>query len=187
VFLAADTPESFSDLVQGRCLCLHPHDVDEIVRVATAAADRYAHMRNSNISEVELQWVDADTPTLLLVDDEPVLLSTMVRLLRDVGLDVIPADSGNHAISVLQNQPEVHVVLSDWYMFDGNGYDLYAWIQEHRPELAPSCIFMSAGSPEEFGKLATGRTLVPKGQDSPYLISQIIAAARRTKSVLDGG
>ncbi len=177
VFVGTDTSGTFETLAQGRCLLLPTHELDEIQRVAEACMRRSHALRASSLSDEELEWFDAGRNTLLVVDDDPMLLSMMVRLLNDIGFEVTPAESGNHAISRLADT-RFDVLLVDWYMPDGSGAALYEWILAERPELAERCVFMSAASPEDFERLAPGRLLIPKGQDSPRLIQALLAAAR---------
>lgn len=61
-----------------------------------------------------------DTPsetqfTILLVDDEPNILTSLRRLLRPVGYKLLTAESGAQAISLLQSEP-VDLVISDMKM-----------------------------------------------------------------------
>mgnify|MGYP001576026321 CR=1 FL=1 len=178
VFVARDRPDDFEALVQGRCLLLATSQIEEIVRVAQATAVRSRRLRD--YSEDELAWLDSDKPTLLLVDDDPLLLMTMVGLLDDVGFAVTQAESANAAIAILE-LGDFDVILSDWFMADGSGAELDAWLVAHRPALAGRLIFMSGGWPEDFAERAPGRVLMPKGQDSPALVRHLLDAARRAR------
>jgi CheY-like chemotaxis protein len=178
IFLAREPPDDFDALVQGRCLLLRPTDVEDIVRAGEAAALRSRRLRE--LSEDDLAWMDIDRPTLLVVDDDAMLLMTMVHLLGDVGFSVTPAESGNAAIALLE-RADFDVILSDWFMSDGSGADLHAWLVDHRPDLAERLIFLSGAWPEDLARQAPGRTLVPKGQDSPVLVRLLMETARAAK------
>lgn len=180
IFLADEVPERFHELVEGRCLAIPPHEIEEIVRVADAAARRARSVEATELSDDELEWIDVDRPTLLLVDDEPLQLSFMARMLDSVGFSVTRCDSGNAAIARLDNE-DFDVILSDWYMPDGSGAELYEWISFYRSDLEARCVFMSGASPEDFKTKAPGRILVPKGQDSPGLVSQLMMIARASR------
>ena len=177
VFLAPETPEGFHELVEGRCLVLPATEIEEIVRVAEASARRALSVQAAALSDDELEWMEVDRPTLLLVDDEPMQLSFMARMLDSVGFSVTQSDCGNAAIARLENET-FDVILSDWYMPDGSGAELYEWISFARSELEPRCVFMSGASPTDFQDKAPGRTLIPKGQDSPTLVKQLMAIAK---------
>lgn len=178
IFLAREPPDDFDALVQGRCLLLRPTDVEDIVRAGEAAALRSRRLRE--LSEDDLVWMDIDRPTLLVVDDDAMLLMTMVHLLGDVGFSVTPAESGNAAIALLEHA-DFDVILSDWFMSDGSGADLHAWLLDHRSDLVERLIFLSGAWPEDLAKQAPGRTLVPKGQDSPVLVRLLMETARMAK------
>lgn len=177
VFLGAEQTDEFEELVGGRCLLLPDQDLDEVVRVVESALGRIRRVRASRKALEELEWMDLDSPSLLLVDDEPLQLSFMVFLFRDLGFSVTPAESGNEAISLLQRD-EYHVVLADWYMPSGSGADLYRWVSEHKPELIPRLIFISGHGTDELQRLAPGARHFPKGQDSQTLVRSVLDAAR---------
>lgn len=80
-------------------------------------------------------------PTILIVDDEPMLLDLFQEALADE-YDVLTAESIGKAVDLLQNQP-VNMVVTDLNCGQGNGLDLLRWIQDNRPKLLPSCLLMS--------------------------------------------
>jgi CheY-like chemotaxis protein len=181
IFLADEVPESFHELVEGRCLAVPPTEIEEIIRVTDAAARRARAVKATDLSDDELEWIDVDKPSLLLVDDEPLQLSFMARMLDSVGFAVTQCDSGNAAIARLDNE-EYDVILSDWYMPDGSGAELYEWISFYRSDLEARCVFMSGAAPEDFKDKAPGRLMVPKGQDSPKLVSQLMMIVRASRA-----
>ena len=73
---------------------------------------------------------------ILLVEDEPALLSTLATFLRLKGIEAIETESGEAAIEVLESGQRVDLVLSDIEM-PGliNGVDLAQWIRANRPTL----------------------------------------------------
>lgn len=155
--------------------CLDPWDVEELIRVVEATARR-ARGRAA-LSPAQRVWLSGRRPRLLLVEDEPLELMAMARVLDELGFEVTPADCGNAAIERLRDG-DFDVILSDWYMDDGSGADLYAYVTAHHPEMARRIVFMSGAAPRDFDRVAPGRTLVPKGQDSPYLVEALMRAAR---------
>lgn len=74
--------------------------------------------------------------TLLIVDDDPGQLRVLARALsmRRRDLTVLTASHGLEAIEVLEIGP-VDVVLTDLQMPEMNGFDLLAWLHEHRPHV----------------------------------------------------
>ena len=63
-------------------------------------------------------------------------LSWLGRYLEDLGYDVLMAENGEKAIEVLQSESAIELVFSDIVMPGKiNGYDLYRWVNEQRPEV----------------------------------------------------
>ncbi|TFH85614.1 response regulator [Billgrantia azerbaijanica] len=73
------------------------------------------------------------TATLLLVDDEPYVLSALRRELRSEGYQLLTADSGEAALALMAEEP-VDLVISDAMMPGMDGTELLARIQRQRPE-----------------------------------------------------
>lgn len=65
----------------------------------------------------------APSRTILCVDDEPYILSSLTRLLRSTGHRVLTADSGEAALQVLDSEP-VDLLISDMRMPAMSGADL---------------------------------------------------------------
>lgn len=177
VFLARESPGSdFDAVVRGRCLLLSSYDLDEIVRV-TEATIKESHQREA---EQRVEVAGGNRPLLLLVEDEPLQLRMMTLLLAEMGFAVTAVESGEAAIALLERGDEFDVILSDWYMPNGSGGDLYEWLARHRPDLAARSVFMSAALPPttELVRRAPGRPWVHKGQDSPVLMGHLWNIAR---------
>ena len=176
VFLTADPPGNFDRVVRGRCLLLGAQDYDEILRVAESIALR-ARIGGSRASLFDMiSSFDPAQPSLLLVEDEPLQLLVMRMVLAHVGFKVTTVDSGKAAMAELE-RADYDVILSDWYMSNGSGSDLYDWLVEHRPHLAVRCVFMSAANPIECAYRAPGCPFLHKGQDSPALFHQLKSIA----------
>lgn len=175
IFLAAERPERLDEVVEGKAAWADHWDVETLIRVAEAAGRRAREQ--ASLDSDQLDWIAEDRPTMLLVEDGALELMAMVRVLGDFGFDVTPADCGNAAIARLADS-SYHVILSDWYMDDGSGAELYAWLVDNRPDMAERIVFMSGASPKDFNECAPGRALVPKGQDSPHLVQMLMRVAR---------
>jgi CheY-like chemotaxis protein len=163
VFLAAETPQDFDRLVAGRCLAVPPSQPSEVVRVAAAAASRRRQLdaaRNAALEEA-----DATRPTLLLADDEPVLLLAMAELLADAGYAVSRVDSGHGAIQLLEHE-DFDAIVTDWNMDDGSGADIYRWIAQVKPWLAERVVFLADEEGDHAATVAPGRPMFRKGADS---------------------
>ena len=177
VFLASEPPPEFDRIVAGRCLAVSIARPAEVVRVALATirrAESLELMRDAAIA------VDGDKPTLLLAEDEPILLSIMAELLGELGYTVTAVESGNAAIARMDLE-DFDVILADWHMDDGNGGDLFRWLLSRKPYLAGRVVFLSGDESEEVGRVAPGRPMIRKGQDSGALLSVIREIVREVR------
>jgi CheY-like chemotaxis protein len=174
VFLAAEPPPDFDRLVAGRCLGVSMMRPAEVVRVAAAAVKR---RRKLELARDAVELADGNRPTLLLADDEPVLLMVMADLLGEAGFAVSRVDSGHGAILLLEHE-EFDVIVTDWNMDDGNGADVYRWIAQVKPRLAERVVFLADEEGEDATVVAPGRPMFRKGQDSHALTAVLHEIAR---------
>ncbi|MCX5746996.1 MAG: response regulator [Proteobacteria bacterium] len=185
VFLAAEVPGDFDRLVAGRCLAVSIARPQEVVRVAIAAIRRRA---NLDARAPAAGTHDRQRPSLLLAEDEPILLTVIGSLFGDAGFAVTQVESGLAAIARL-DQEDYDVVVVDWGMDEGNGEDVFRWILRSKPWLAGRLVFLtgSIGEVEEVTAIAPGRPTFPKGADAAALTTAIreiaaTSALMRTKS-----
>ena len=73
------------------------------------------------------------THTLLLVDDEPAILSALRRLFRLAGYRILTAESGAEGLELLAAQA-VDLVISDMRMPEMDGATFLAAVRQHSPE-----------------------------------------------------
>lgn len=73
------------------------------------------------------------TRRVLLVDDEPNIITALRRLLRREPYELVTAASGEDALALMQQQP-VDVIISDYRMSGMNGIELLRQIQDHWPD-----------------------------------------------------
>jgi CheY-like chemotaxis protein len=168
VFLAGETPLDFDRLVAGRCLCVSPGQPFEVVRVATAAVRRRRQLEVS--PDAALEEADGTRPTLLLADDEPVLLQAMAELFGAEGYSVSKVDSGHGAILLLENE-DFDAIVTDWNMDDGNGADIYRWVEQAKPWLCERVVFLTDEEGNHAAVVAPGRPMLRKGADSHALVT----------------
>ena len=176
VFIADEVPPEFDAVVGGRCLAVPLAAIDELARIASAIVRR---IRTPPQGVPILRG--PGRPPLLLVDDDPLLLQAMAHLLTDAGYAVTQTESGHQASEVLEVR-DFDTIVADWHMHDGSGADLYRWIVQHKPHLAPRVVFLSEADQDDSGPVAPGRPMFRKGQDSQALITalrEIVAAVRR--------
>lgn len=68
--------------------------------------------------------------TILIVDDQRVLLETLKRGLRTRGYRVVEAISGKQALSHLEENETIDIVLTDYFMPEMNGIELLQKIRQ---------------------------------------------------------
>ncbi len=72
--------------------------------------------------------------SILLVDDEPLVLSSNRRLLQSLGYDVILADSGEKAIQVYRDSAKrISIIILDFVMPGMDGEETFKHIRELNP------------------------------------------------------
>src|SRR3954452_3981291 len=71
----------------------------------------------------------------LVVEDVPQVRATEVRLMGDLGCEVVDAYNGHHALTLLQAHPEIEVLFTDVRMPGMSGTDLAEAAQRLRPDL----------------------------------------------------
>jgi PAS domain S-box-containing protein len=80
--------------------------------------------------------------SVLVVEDEPVILEMTGIILSDLGYKVLSAGSPKEAVRLAENQTtEIHLLLTDVIMPDMNGKDLADLLLITHPNL--KCLFMS--------------------------------------------
>jgi len=83
---------------------------------------------------------------VLVVDDEALIRSSLRRLLRSAGHEVVEANGGIAALNILERDRDFDVVLCDVMMPDLDGAALYSTMTERAPDLCPRVIFVSGGA-----------------------------------------
>ncbi|MBW2493405.1 MAG: response regulator, partial [Deltaproteobacteria bacterium] len=72
--------------------------------------------------------------TVLFVDDEPNILKSVQRLLRQEEMNVLFASTGEEALEILSQTP-AQVVVTDQRMPEMSGVDLLSAVRERHPEI----------------------------------------------------
>ena len=72
--------------------------------------------------------------TLLIVDDEPNVISSLDRLLRKDGYTIYSANSGNKALQLLKEK-DIGVVLSDLMMPEMDGITFLELVKQQKPDV----------------------------------------------------
>lgn len=76
------------------------------------------------------------TTTVLVVDDEPLVLELAGRALTRSGYDVLAAQSGLEALEIVKTKRQIHVLVSDVVMPGMSGPELLKSVKRLSPSTA---------------------------------------------------
>lgn len=116
----------------------------------------------------------AEPRHVLVVDDEPLIGTTLRILLEDHVVSVVT--SGRAARDALERGDRFDVVLCDLMLEGFSGIDLARWLERERPELSDRLVFMTGGAFTDEARLFL-RT-VPRGRqlEKPFSADEVLRA-----------
>ena len=119
---------------------------------------------------------EARRTVVLLVDDEPRILSALQRALRREGYELLTAETPSEALRLAEQSP-IDCVLSDHKMPGMTGLELIERILRHRPNAARLLItgWNTEIDPGALTRLGV-RTVLPKPWDDGELKNALRAA-----------
>lgn len=115
---------------------------------------------------------------ILVVDDETAIRRLLVTVLGAVGYRIESVSEGALALRILEDDPDINLVLTDLSMPGMKGQDVAEWLVRRRPDVKVVCM---SGSPDDRdGRLSRLLercliTFLPK----PFLPSQVVKLVRR--------
>ena len=116
-------------------------------------------------------------PTVLVVDDEPVVRRLTYRILNAAGYRVLEASDGAEALEVLRNAPhKLDLVIIDAVMPNVDGAVLSTRIFAQWP--TQRVLLMSAHGEEVFGRLGLRRMTAPF-LAKPFTDTELLAKVER--------
>jgi two-component system cell cycle sensor histidine kinase/response regulator CckA len=132
------------------------------------------------IGTVTQRMPQVGTETLLLVEDEAAVRSSVRRLLEWHGYTVLEARNGAEALKLYEShEDQVDLVLTDVMMPEMGGHELVEQLRARRPDLR--VLFMSGYAERAF----TSDGLIPRGTgylEKPFTVETLM---RRLREVLD--
>lgn len=113
------------------------------------------------------------TPTVLVVEDEALLLFSIADDLRDAGFRVLEAVNADIAVSLLETHPEISILFTDIDMPGSmDGLKLSAAVRARWP---PIRILVTSGKQRiKEGDLPSGGRFMPK----PYTPDRVVSSLR---------
>jgi two-component system, cell cycle sensor histidine kinase and response regulator CckA len=116
-----------------------------------------------------MQTEPASQKTILVVDDDPMVLRMFCRILTSRNYRVLTADNGPEALQISADyQDEIHLLLSDFHMPVMTGIELATRITSDRPRIK---VLLASGFPGGVLVLNEGWHFLAK----PFLTSQLSA------------
>ncbi len=80
---------------------------------------------------------------ILVVEDEPSVMSFVRAALERKGYQVVPALSGTEALELLKQHEYLGVISDMRTPGDVDGADVHAWISANRPQLVSRIVFIT--------------------------------------------
>jgi CheY-like chemotaxis protein len=124
----------------------------------------------------------AATPSVLpvlLIEDEPAVMSYVQAALERSGYPVVCCDSGVEALRLLENGSFLGIV-SDMRTPGGvDGGQVHAWLARHRPDLAGRIVFITGDIANE-ETVATLRETGAPCVEKPFRVQQFIDVIVKT-------
>jgi CheY-like chemotaxis protein len=143
---------------------------DEVVRAASEGADgRPMSSRRAAVTGQSL--------TVLVIDDDAPLRTTIRRSLETGGFQVLEATSGRHALAQLREGRTVDLVVTDLRMEDGSGGWLLAQLAYEHPELL-GCTVVMAGDAGGAGAAHVASRWRCPVLGKPFSREQLVGALR---------
>jgi CheY-like chemotaxis protein len=115
---------------------------------------------------------------VLLIEDEPAVMSYVQAALERSGYPVVCCESGVEALRLLENGAYLGVI-SDMRTPGGvDGGQVHAWIVRHRPDLATRVVFITGDIANE-ETVATLRQTGAPCVEKPFRVQQLIEAVTK--------
>lgn len=115
---------------------------------------------------------------VLLIEDEPAVMSFVKAAMERAGYTVVTAASGADALPLLESS-EFTGVVSDMRTPGGvDGADVHAWLVRNRPALVSKLIFITGDIVNE----ETAQTLAKTGApcvEKPFRIQQLMEVVKK--------
>ena len=116
---------------------------------------------------------------ILLIEDEPAVMSYVRAVLERSGYEVVCSESGAEGLRILESGDFLGVV-SDMRTPGGvNGADVHAWISRNRPELVSRLVFITGDIANEDTAATLQRTGAPC-VEKPFGVQQFISVVEQT-------
>jgi CheY-like chemotaxis protein len=131
--------------------------------------------QEANVARAETQVVragDARSLRVLLVDDDILVSMGAADMLLDLGHSVTEAQSGAHAMKLLETDPPFDIVVTDYAMPGMNGFELAQKIKQRNPKMP---IILATG----YAELPADRSIEFGHLSKPYTSTDLATALQK--------
>ncbi len=119
-----------------------------------------------------MSYVSAQRTTVLVVEDEPIVLMDAVQALEEAGFEVVDAYDGEHALIRLEERPETAALFTDVNMPGRlDGVALARMVHERRPDMV--LVVTSAAARLTHSDIPDDGRFVPKPYDGRHVAELI--------------
>ena len=116
---------------------------------------------------------------ILLIEDEPAVMSYVRAVLERNGYEVVCSQSGVDGLKQLESG-EFMGVVSDMRTPGGvDGADVYAWISANRPSLLSRLVFITGDVASDETAATLFRTGIPC-VEKPFRVQQFLSVVQKT-------
>ncbi len=117
---------------------------------------------------------------VLIVDDEPLILRSVSRLLKDEH-DVETASNGREALEKLSEDGPFDLIVCDLMMPEMNGMDLHQEVSKFDPDIARRFVFLTGGAYTDSAKQFLAKITNPKLDKpiQPNLLRSVVSSVLR--------
>ena len=117
---------------------------------------------------------------ILLVDDEPDNIEASKIVLEDEGYEVIVAHSGEKALKILKETPNIDLVLIDFFMPDMNGGELAKKIRADEKFKDLKLAFLTVASKQDILKVIdTAKLEIADHIPKPYKVEDFLERIKK--------
>jgi len=114
------------------------------------------------------------TETILIVDDEPIMLKLVTKILQMQGYTVINAESAQQALELFETTP-IDLLLSDVFLSGADGYELAEIVKQQYPAVK---VQLASGLAAEHHKRIDDETLQKNMLIKPYDAHVLLSRVR---------
>ncbi|HEY3929135.1 MAG TPA: response regulator [Candidatus Koribacter sp.] len=116
---------------------------------------------------------------LLVIEDEPAVMSFVRRALERGGYVVVGANSGTEALELLTKQQFIGIISDMRTPGNVDGGGVYQWIKTNRPELARKIVFITGDIVNEETVAVLKETGAPC-VEKPFRVQDLLATVEST-------